>query len=409
MCSYGSFAKMGGSGAGLLRSKGEQRKDRPRRLSTKEKRLGVSLRKADVAFVNACKGGLVDSVGDILAHQAGDARHVTSVNVVVRSGGRSQTNRLTTALHEAARGGHGNVCEVLLGAGADPRLTLELGRVLTALHVVTTPQAAQILLDGGAPSQYRQTLRSDSRVPDPAWYQRAQKRPAVAVVIDAFNEELLKRKGRRVAARARLQMIWQRLQGMVVGIRFIRKYQIAWKERFYDPENGAFMRGIGAERFAFYAGGGANSDSDRDEGDASEGGDAEAGTCTGDIDPSLSITSGNGGGGGGACRDGPETVAVEFAAGKGVAAVHAIRRKQRRRNEDLAATRVLPKASPPSLTDGPVNQCRLAENSEECHRLPPKRLAELKLAELKSHAFERLFGSSPNSKKFREVGTELVS
>ena len=150
-------------------------------------------------------------------------------------------------------------------------------------------------------------------------------------------------------------------------------------------------------------------DSDRDEGDASEGGDAEAGTCTGDIDPSLSITSGNGGGGGGACRDGPETVAVEFAAGKGVAAVHAIRRKQRRRNEDLAATRVLPKASPPSLTDGPVNQCRLAENSEECHRLPPKRLAELKLAELKSHAFERLFGSSPNSKKFREVGTELVS
>ena len=109
MCSYGSFAKMGGSGAGLLRSKGEQRKDRPRRLSTKEKRLGVSLRKADVAFVNACKGGLVDSVSDILAHQAGDERHVTSVNVVVRSGGRSQTNRLTTALPEAARGGHGNV------------------------------------------------------------------------------------------------------------------------------------------------------------------------------------------------------------------------------------------------------------------------------------------------------------
>ena len=48
MCSYGSFAKMGGAGAGFLRSKSEQRKDRPRRLSTKEKRLGVSLKKADV-------------------------------------------------------------------------------------------------------------------------------------------------------------------------------------------------------------------------------------------------------------------------------------------------------------------------------------------------------------------------
>ena len=86
MCSYGSFAKMGGAGAGFLRSKSEQRRDRPRRLSTKEKRLGVSLKRADVEFVAACKSGLIDTVGDILAHQ-GDARRPTSIDVVVRSGG----------------------------------------------------------------------------------------------------------------------------------------------------------------------------------------------------------------------------------------------------------------------------------------------------------------------------------
>ena len=359
MCSYGSFAKTGGAGYGLLRSKSEQKKDLPRRLSTKEKRLGVSLRKADVAFVAACKSGLVDSVGDILAHEEGDARHISSIDVVVRSGGRAQTSRLTTALHEAARGGHADVCAVLLNAGANPRMTLELGRVLTALHVARTPATAQILLDGHAPSRYRQTLRSDSRIPDPSWYQRAQNRPQVAAVIDAFNEELLKRRGRRVAARSRLQMIWQRLQGMVIGIRFIRQYQIAWKERFYDPENGAFMRGIGAERFAFYAGRGDSTDSDEER---SLGGEAHA-DGGGDNqqlhhhhqhqqqDQQQQQQQGHL-----TCLG---ATALEFAAGNGVAAVQSIRRRK-----------------------GTLNENHL--------RISPKKLAVLVLAELKSRVFEGL-------------------
>ena len=379
MCSYGSFAKTGGAGAGFLRDRSQQRKDRPRKLSTKERRLGVSLRKADLEFVDACKKGLVDTVGDILAHREGEARRPTSVDVIVRNGGRAQTNRLTTALHEAARGGHANVCALLIENGANPKMTLELGRVLTALHVCTSPQCAQVLLDGGAPSRYRQTLKSDSRIPDPAWYHRSQKRPLVAMVVDAFNEELMKKRGRRLAARERLQMIWSRLNGMIVGVRYIRRFQVAWKERFYDPDRGAFMKQVGAERFYLLA-----SKLER------EGSAVQIPDCNSDENNVRNKTSG------------PETNEV-FAAGHGIAAVHAIR-QQKKKIPDTQPSGIpddFPKKKQVkcSTNSSLAEFCDTEETSDSSrtdaasHLLPPKDIAWMKLAELKARTFKSLFGS----------------
>ena len=261
MCSYGSFAKTGGAGAGFLRTEAEQKfNKRPRKLSAKERRMGLSLRPQDVALVTAAKKGQVDTVADILAHLSDDPAHErapTSVDVVVRTGGRSQTNRPTSALHEAARHGHTDVCRVLLEAGgADPTKTLELGRVLTALHVCTSPDCARLLLEAGAPCYYRQTLKSDSRIPDPSWYHRAQKRPDVADVVDEFKATLMRQRGRRIAARQRLQMVWDRLCGIVVGVKRIRVFQREFLERYYRPEHPTgFAHGAGRRRWELLAGG----------------------------------------------------------------------------------------------------------------------------------------------------------
>ena len=107
---------------------------------------------------------------------------------------------------------------------------------------------------------------------------------------------------------------------MVVGIRFIRKWQIAWKERFYDPDKGGFMRNIGAVRFAFYA-----SEYVKDENEEETASVAPTSLCDPNtVSNTVRIAQDT---------DRPETVVVEFAAGKGVAAVHAIRRQQERRSE----------------------------------------------------------------------------
>ena len=41
---------------------------------------------------------------------------------------------------------------------------------------------------------------------------------------------------------------------MVVGIKCIKNFQAAWKERFYDPDRGTFMRQVGTKRFRLLAG-----------------------------------------------------------------------------------------------------------------------------------------------------------
>jgi hypothetical protein len=87
MCSYGSFAKY---------AKPPQRDpnavEKPRGLSAYERRFGVSVHPSDVAFVEAAKNGLSDTVGDFFQRE-GDEKP-SSVDVVCRVGGRAQTNKL---------------------------------------------------------------------------------------------------------------------------------------------------------------------------------------------------------------------------------------------------------------------------------------------------------------------------
>jgi len=250
MCSYGSFAKnAGGAMNSNLRKKSEQEADRPRGLSLLEKRLGLSTREEDVAYVLTAQKGLVDSLGDILAHQAGDNRRPSSLDVVVRIGSRA-SGKPSSALHEAAKHGHAGCCRLLLDHGALVNFKLELSRVLIPLHYAKTPQVASTLLEAGS---YSKRQRSDKRLPDMASYARTQKREEVAVVIDEWNEQLKQKLGRRRLARANLQLIWDRLNGMVVGLRRIRQFQREFTEKFYSPDYGGFMK-VGAARFECMAG-----------------------------------------------------------------------------------------------------------------------------------------------------------
>ena len=247
----------------------------------------------------------------------------------------------------------------------------------------STPNAAQVLLDGGAPSKYRQTLRSDSRIPDPAWYHRTQKRPAVAAIIDAFNEELMKR---RIEG-------WR--QGHTNGLAeaagngcrhpLHSKVADSVEERFYDPDKGGFMRNIGAVRFAFYA-----SEYVKDGNEEETASVAPTSLCDPNtVSNTVRIAQDT---------DRPETVVVEFAAGKGVAAVHAIRRQLERRKGRGAACETpklkehdsWKKASPDYVNPANESAVEASIHSGECQRLPPTALANLKLAELKSRVFEHL-------------------
>ena len=224
----------------------------------------VSLRKQDIEYVEAARDGLIDTLRDILAHEEGEQRRPSSVDVVVRLGSRAHA-KVTNALNEAARGGHVEVCRFLCNeGGCDPKKTLELGRVITPLHSAANVETAAVLLEAGAISRYRQTLRSDSRIPDPSWYHNSQRRSAVAGFIDAHNKRLDHAKQKRIAARKNLQLVWTSLNSCVVSIRFIRTIQARWKERFYCPDTGAFIqKGIGAKNFYgrtnVFAAGGATS------------------------------------------------------------------------------------------------------------------------------------------------------
>ena len=188
-----------------------------------------------------CEDGLVDTIRDRLTGP--EELRPTNIDVCVRSGTRSQGNRITTALHAAAKGGHAETCRVLLESGATPSKRLELGRILTPIHVATNVAVVHILLDHGSIAR-----SNDPRVPDPAWYHRTQHREDIAAAIDEYNEIQKSKRQRRVVAKANLQRIWNRLVGMVVGIRRIRRFQLEYKERFYCPNSGKFVE-IANQRF----------------------------------------------------------------------------------------------------------------------------------------------------------------
>ena len=263
MCSYGSFARnAGGTMNPNLRKKADQEPDRPRGLNLLEKRLGLSTRKEDLEFVITAQKGLVDSLGDILAHQIGDRRRPSSINVIVRVGSRA-SGKPSSALHEASKHGNVECCRLLLDHGASVNLKLELSRVVIPIHYAKTPQVCQVLLEAGS---FSKRQRSDKRLPDMASYARTQKREEVAAVIDEWNVQLKKKMGRRKRARANLQMIWDRLNGMVIGLRRIREYQLQFTEKFYSPDYGGFMKVAGA-RFHKMARRYDDRDEDSDEND----------------------------------------------------------------------------------------------------------------------------------------------
>eukprot|EP00944_MAST-04C_sp_MAST-4C-sp1_P005145 g5145.t1 len=236
MCSYGAFSR---NATAPKRDPNAPKIER--RLTTYEKRHGVSLKRVDIQFVKMCEDGLVDTIRDRLAGP--EELRPTSIDVCVRSGTRSQGNRITTALHAAAKGGHAETCRVLLESGATPSKRLELGRILTPIHVATNVAVVHILLDHGSIAR-----SNDPRVPDPAWYHRTQHREDIAGAIDEYNEIQKSKRQRRVVAKANLQRIWNRLNGMVVGIRRIRRFQLEYKERFYCPNSGKFVE-IANQRF----------------------------------------------------------------------------------------------------------------------------------------------------------------
>ena len=249
MCSYGSFAKgAGGAMNANLRKKADQEPDRPRGLSKLEKRIGLSTRQEDIDFVVTAQKGLIDTLGDILAHQIGDARRPTCRDVIVRIGSRA-SGKPSSALHEASKHGHADCCRLLIEQGAQVNFKLELSRVLIPLHLAKTTQVCQVLLRAGS---YSKRQRSDKRLPDMAQYQRTQKREDVAVLIDEWNIAASKKRGRRINARQNLQMIWDRLNGMVVGLKRIRQFQMEFTEKFYSPDYGGFMK-VGKARFNEFA------------------------------------------------------------------------------------------------------------------------------------------------------------
>jgi len=251
MCSYGSIAKgAGGAMNQNLRRKEDQEPDRPRKLNRLEKKLGLSTREEDVAFVITAQKGLIDTLGDILAHRPGDQRRPTDRNVVVRVGSRA-SGKPSTALHEAAKHGHADCCQLLIEHGCDVNFKLQLSRVLIPLHYAKTTQVCHVLLRAGS---FSRRQRSDKRLPDMAKHARTQKREEVAIVIDEWNIAAQKKRGRRVHARVNLQMIWDRLNGMVVGLRRIRQFQLEFTEKFYSPDYGGFMK-VGAARFEEFSSG----------------------------------------------------------------------------------------------------------------------------------------------------------
>ena len=106
MCSYGSFSR---------NAKPPKRDpnavEKPRGLSAYERRFGFSMETKDIQFVTYAKDGLRDSLEDCLRDNS--LSKPSSINCIVRVGGRSQTNKPTTALHVASQNGHVEVCRTL--------------------------------------------------------------------------------------------------------------------------------------------------------------------------------------------------------------------------------------------------------------------------------------------------------
>jgi hypothetical protein len=240
MCSYGSFSR---------NAKPPKRDpnavEKPRGLSAYERRFGFSMETKDIQFVTYAKDGLRDSLEDCLRDNS--LSKPSSINCIVRVGGRSQTNKPTTALHVASQNGHVEVCRTLIEYGADPSRRIELSRVLTPLHLAASPEVVHVLLEGGATGRF-----ADPRIPEPAWYHHQQNRHEVALAIEEYNQIQKDKRKRRKHALVRLQSVWDRLNGMVVGLNFIRQFQKDWKEKFYNPDNQASGCGflhIGMKRF----------------------------------------------------------------------------------------------------------------------------------------------------------------
>lgn len=141
-------------------------------------------------------------------------------------------------MHAAATGGHSECVRVLLENGANPAKVLELSRVLSALHVASSVAVVHVLIEHGAPLHH-----PDPRVPSPSWYHRSQNREDVAEAIEEYYIVEKKKKTNKKTAWKNLGNVFRRLRGMVRGLRFIRNFQVRWKERFYDPENrNGFLR-----------------------------------------------------------------------------------------------------------------------------------------------------------------------
>ena len=96
MCSYGAFSR---NATAPKRDPNAPKIER--RLTTYEKRHGVSLRRIDIQFVKYCEDGLVDTIRDRLTGP--EELRPTSIDVCVRSGTRSQGNRITTARMQQPR------------------------------------------------------------------------------------------------------------------------------------------------------------------------------------------------------------------------------------------------------------------------------------------------------------------